>query len=119
VDVPAAAGVPTVGVDIGGTEVAAGVVDAAGFVDADRSTVRFAPDLAWRDEPLGRALGSSGPPRRCGSGSSAGTRPASSAPPTSYATLRPGGFLRTGGQAGRPRPSRSSRTRAFVDESES
>ena len=90
----------TIGVDIGGTKVAAGVVDAdgrilatsrretpssdpqktedlivdvvrelgathrveavgigaAGFVDADRSTVRFAPNLAWRNEPLGQAL---------------------------------------------------------------
>jgi glucokinase len=89
-----------VGVDIGGTKVAAGVVDeqgvvlararrltpsrdpraveatiaevvrqlrdvhdvvavgigAAGFVDADRSRVRFAPHLAWRDEPLRDAL---------------------------------------------------------------
>jgi len=27
-------------------------VGAAGFVDADRSTVLFAPNLAWRDEPL-------------------------------------------------------------------
>jgi len=86
----------TIGVDIGGTKVAAGVVDtegkiiararrdtpstdpqatqdtiaevvneltrehgveavglgAAGFVDADRSMVLFAPNLAWRDEPL-------------------------------------------------------------------
>jgi len=86
----------TIGVDIGGTKVAAGVVDeegtilastrrdtpasdaarvteviadavrelaaahhpvavglgAAGFVDANRSTVLFAPNLAWRDEPL-------------------------------------------------------------------
>ncbi|RBY79560.1 ROK family protein [Geodermatophilus sp. TF02-6] len=85
-----------IGVDIGGTKVAAGVVDdqgglvstarrdtpsrdpakiqeiiadvveelravhqveavgigAAGFVDAARSTVVFAPNLAWRDEPL-------------------------------------------------------------------
>jgi len=85
-----------VGVDIGGTKIAAGVVDhrgeiiastrretpatepaaiadavadavaelatthsfgpvgvaAAGFVDAARSTVVFAPNLAWRDEPL-------------------------------------------------------------------
>jgi glucokinase len=85
-----------IGVDIGGTKVAAGVVDedgvilamtrrdtpaddpiqtadviadaareliasydiagiglgAAGFVDATRSTVMFAPNLAWRDEPL-------------------------------------------------------------------
>ncbi|HVA59999.1 MAG TPA: ROK family glucokinase [Mycobacteriales bacterium] len=86
----------TIGIDIGGTKVAGGVVDdagavlalvrrptpslspsdivitiasvvdelrsghaveavgigAAGFVDAERSTVRFAPNLAWRDEPL-------------------------------------------------------------------
>lgn len=88
--------VNAVGVDIGGTKIAAGVVDhrgeivaqtrretpalhpeaiadavadavaelatthrfgpvgvaAAGFVDATRSTVVFAPNLAWRDEPL-------------------------------------------------------------------
>ena len=86
----------TVGVDVGGTKIAAGVVDgtgkllahtrretpaqsttgvlssiadavrelavthdlaavgigAAGFVDAGRSTVMFAPNLAWRDEDL-------------------------------------------------------------------
>lgn len=86
----------TIGVDVGGTKVAAGVVDeegtvlartrrptpssspadveraiadvvaelrvghdieavgigAAGFIDRDRSTVLFAPNLAWRDEPL-------------------------------------------------------------------
>jgi glucokinase len=86
----------TIGVDVGGTKVAAGVIDeqgrvletalrdcpsddvratdeliadlirelaathdveavgvgAAGFVDAQRSTVLFAPNLAWRDEPL-------------------------------------------------------------------
>ncbi|GAC1324983.1 MAG: ROK family glucokinase [Mycobacteriales bacterium] len=86
----------TIGVDVGGTKVASGVVDddgrilarlqrptpstsaqdtaaviadlveslradhevsavgigAAGFVDAARSTVLFAPNLAWRDEPL-------------------------------------------------------------------
>jgi glucokinase len=86
----------SIGIDIGGTKVAAGVVDesgailarerrptpstdpdqlvavvaeivtqlrtehdvvaigvgAAGFVDADRSTVLFAPNLAWRDAPL-------------------------------------------------------------------
>jgi len=86
----------TVGVDVGGTKIAAGVVDeqgsllktlrrespasdseqiketiaelvlelaaehtvdavgvgAAGFVDVGRSTVIFAPNLAWRDEPL-------------------------------------------------------------------
>jgi glucokinase len=86
----------TIGVDVGGTKVAAGVVDehgkiieklrratpaasperteqviagavtellsrhraqavglgAAGFVDEARASVRFAPNLAWRDEPL-------------------------------------------------------------------
>jgi glucokinase len=90
----------TVGVDVGGTKIAAGVVDeagkllastrretpatdtrmvleaiadavrelrstheivavgigAAGFVDASRSTVLFAPNLAWRDEDLRTAL---------------------------------------------------------------
>jgi glucokinase len=90
----------TIGVDIGGTKIAAGVVDggggllattrrdtphddpvqteeaiadairelqashrveaiglgAAGFVAADRRTVLFAPNLAWRDEPLGHAI---------------------------------------------------------------
>jgi glucokinase len=90
----------SVGVDIGGTKVAAGVVDehghvlararrdtpsrdaalveativavveelrvvhdvvavgigAAGFVDAARARVRFAPHLAWRDEPLRDAV---------------------------------------------------------------
>src|SRR3954451_1173784 len=90
----------TIGVDVGGTKIAVGVVDeggqllettrrdtpsddpaktedaiadgvrelqahqvveaigvgAAGFVDADRSTVLFAPNLAWRNEPLRRAL---------------------------------------------------------------
>lgn len=89
-----------IGVDVGGTKIAAGVVDeqgqivaelrrptpasstartaaeiadmagilarehgatsigigAAGFVGADRSTVLFAPNLAWRDEPLGRIV---------------------------------------------------------------
>ncbi|HEY3603305.1 MAG TPA: ROK family glucokinase [Sporichthyaceae bacterium] len=88
-----------IGVDVGGTKIAAGVVDAAGrllartrrdspndraalfeaivaavgdlgpdvadlpigvgaagFVDADRSTVLFAPNLPWRAEPLGAAL---------------------------------------------------------------
>jgi glucokinase len=88
--------VNTIGIDIGGTKVAAGVVDeegnvlararrrtpsrdpehlvdvvseivrqllsehdvaaigvgAAGFVDAERATVLFAPNLAWRDTPL-------------------------------------------------------------------
>ncbi|MCG5212261.1 ROK family glucokinase [Streptosporangium sp. KLBMP 9127] len=90
----------TIGVDIGGTKVAAGVVDdeghvvehtlrptpadspdqvaqtigdvvkelsqgreieavglgAAGFVDETRSIVRFAPNLAWREEPLQRKV---------------------------------------------------------------
>jgi glucokinase len=90
----------TIGVDVGGTKVAAGVVDAngvilattrrdtpahdptrtadviadavrelaaqhdavavglgaAGFVDASRSTVMFAPNLAWREEPLREAI---------------------------------------------------------------
>ena len=89
-----------IGVDVGGTKVAAGVVDekgailaqrrrptpshspddvehtiadvvaelrlehdvvavgigAAGFIDAERATVLFAPNLAWRDEPLKRDL---------------------------------------------------------------
>jgi glucokinase len=93
-------GALTIGVDIGGTKVAAGVVDergtilatthrdtpaddvrqiedaiaavvaeltssydvkavgvgAAGFIDAQRSTVMFAPNLAWRDEPLQASL---------------------------------------------------------------
>jgi glucokinase len=87
----------SIGIDVGGTKIAAGVVDAdgkigarahrdtpadsvdetakaicdaaaelikdhdieavgigaAGFVSSDRSTVLFAPNLAWRDEPLG------------------------------------------------------------------
>lgn len=89
----------TVGVDIGGTKIMAGVVDesgailtrhriptpkaadetaaaiaeaalkameghevtavglgAAGFISADRSTVLFAPNLSWRDEPLQRRV---------------------------------------------------------------
>ena len=90
----------TIGVDVGGTKVAAGAVDecgtivattyrdtpaddvlrienaivaavgeltskydveavgigAAGFIDAHRSTVMFAPNLAWRDEPLQASL---------------------------------------------------------------
>jgi glucokinase len=89
-----------IGIDVGGTKVAAGVVDeegkvlaslrrptpsaspddvehtvadlvaelradhevgaigigAAGFIDADRSTVLFAPNLAWRNEPLRDAV---------------------------------------------------------------
>jgi glucokinase len=95
----------TIGVDIGGTKVAAGVVDergrigakarrdtpshdpelvedviadvvrelassqsveavgigAAGLVDSDRRTVLFAPNLAWRNEPLRSAV-----EKRCG-----------------------------------------------------
>jgi glucokinase len=91
---------PCIGVDVGGTKIAAGVVDAegrvlarthratpaqhpdqvrdaitdavrelrsgrevaavgvaaAGFVDAARSVVMFAPNLAWRDEPLREEL---------------------------------------------------------------
>jgi glucokinase len=31
-------------------------IGAAGFVAADRSTVMFAPNVAWRDEPLGALL---------------------------------------------------------------
>jgi glucokinase len=90
----------TIGVDVGGTKIAAGLVDvdgqvlatertespakhpseivrtigglverlgrghdveavgvsAAGFVDKDRGTVLFAPNLAWRDEPLKKLL---------------------------------------------------------------
>ena len=40
----------------GNHEVAAVGVGAAGFVDSKRSTVMFAPNLAWRDEPLRRDL---------------------------------------------------------------
>lgn len=36
--------------------VAAVGVGAAGYIDADRSTVLFAPNIAWRDEPLGAEL---------------------------------------------------------------
>jgi glucokinase len=90
----------TIGVDVGGTKIAAGVVDergqvvarertespakhpaeivhtigelvarltadheveavgvsAAGFIDKDRANVLFAPNLAWRDEPLRQLL---------------------------------------------------------------
>jgi glucokinase len=100
-DRPAPSGL-AIGVDIGGTKVAAGLVDqegrvlararrltpsrdpaavedtivevvselrtghevvavgigAAGFVDAERSRVLFAPHLAWRNEPLRDAVGS-------------------------------------------------------------
>lgn len=92
----------SIGVDIGGTKIAAGLVDddgviveqrqhstpahdpdrvaeviaalvneladgreveavglgAAGFVDETRSVVRFAPNLAWREEPLRKRVGS-------------------------------------------------------------
>jgi glucokinase len=98
--VPTVGGTLTIGVDIGGTKIAAGVVDhrgtiisrtyrstpaddpsrirdliadavreltneypvdgigvgAAGFVDEQRSTVMFAPNLAWRDEHLRTSL---------------------------------------------------------------
>ncbi|OAA28280.1 glucokinase [Frankia sp. EI5c] len=100
--VPAGDGDLAIGVDVGGTKVAAGVVDAqgtvlasarrptpshdpaevadaiaalvaelrqrftvhavgvgaAGWIDNDRSTVLFAPNLAWRDEPLRDVLAS-------------------------------------------------------------
>ncbi|HIW61319.1 MAG TPA: ROK family glucokinase [Candidatus Stackebrandtia excrementipullorum] len=39
-----------------GRDVDAVGVGAAGWIDASRSTVRFAPNLAWRDEPLRRLL---------------------------------------------------------------
>jgi len=38
--------------DTAGGEVAGVGVAAAGFVDRDRSTVLFAPNLAWRNEPI-------------------------------------------------------------------
>ncbi|TWD83417.1 glucokinase [Kribbella amoyensis] len=38
-------------------EIEAVGIGAAGFVSADRSTVLFAPNLAWRDEPLGARVG--------------------------------------------------------------
>jgi glucokinase len=38
-----------------GEETAAGIgIGAAGFVGEDRSTVRFAPNIDWREEPLGQ-----------------------------------------------------------------
>ncbi|MGH3473063.1 MAG: ROK family glucokinase [Nocardioidaceae bacterium] len=99
-DVDVSADALTIGVDVGGTKIAAGVVDAAGriieevrretparasdatvaaiidvvqglteqhpiaavgigaagFIDADRSTVLFAPNLSWRDVPLRQAV---------------------------------------------------------------
>jgi glucokinase len=39
-----------------GVEVGAVGLGAAGFVDADRATVLFAPNLAWREEPLRDAV---------------------------------------------------------------
>jgi len=41
---------------IAGDDVEAVGIGAAGFVSSDRSTVLFAPNLAWRDEPLGARL---------------------------------------------------------------
>ena len=41
---------------VGGSDVAAIGIGAAGFVAADRATVVFAPHLSWRDEPLQSAL---------------------------------------------------------------
>ena len=38
--------------DVGDAAIVGAGVAAAGFVDKDRSTVLFAPNLAWRDEPL-------------------------------------------------------------------
>jgi glucokinase len=42
---------------IAGDDVEAVGIGAAGFVSSDRSTVLFAPNLAWRDEPLGARVG--------------------------------------------------------------
>ncbi len=39
-----------------GHDVEAIGIGAAGFVDADRATVMFAPNLAWRNEPLRKAV---------------------------------------------------------------
>ncbi|HWV25725.1 MAG TPA: ROK family protein [Aeromicrobium sp.] len=36
--------------------VAAVGIGAAGFISSDRSTVRFSPNIAWADEPLGAAV---------------------------------------------------------------
>jgi glucokinase len=41
---------------IAGHDVEAVGIGAAGFVSSDRSTVLFAPNLAWRDEPLGQRV---------------------------------------------------------------
>ncbi len=35
-----------------GVEVAAAGIAAAGFIDADRSIIRYAPNLSWRNEPF-------------------------------------------------------------------
>jgi glucokinase len=53
-----AAKIPTIVADLVqrlvGEEQAAGIgIGAAGFVGEDRSTVRFAPNIDWREEPLG------------------------------------------------------------------
>lgn len=53
---PAVSGIETIVADMiselaGDEEVVAGVA-AAGFIDRDRSVVYFAPNIAWRDEPL-------------------------------------------------------------------
>jgi len=42
---------------IAGHDVEAVGIGAAGFVSSDRSTVLFAPNLAWRNEPLGARVG--------------------------------------------------------------
>lgn len=42
---------------LAGDEKAAGIgIGAAGFVGEDRSTVRFAPNIDWREEPLGERV---------------------------------------------------------------
>lgn len=53
VDEIAAAIIEAAGELITGHEVDAVGIGAAGFISSDRSTVLFAPNLAWRDEPLG------------------------------------------------------------------
>lgn len=57
-----AAGIPEVVADLvkrlSGDEKAAGIgIGAAGFVGEDRATVRFAPNIDWREEPLGQRVG--------------------------------------------------------------
>jgi glucokinase len=143
--------VRTIGVDVGGTKIAAGLVDedgqvsattrrdtpstdperieeaisdvvrdlsygqeieavglaAAGLVDADRSTVLFAPNLAWRREPLREAVEKRcGVPARRGS-ARAGARPTSScsrsAPAWAAASCSPAGC--TAGATASPRNS--------------